>query len=111
MTQSQSLQLPDTVVLSLTAQDAVTTNLYTLNVTLQPKQSSPPLLTSGVSGSTLNLSWVGDYKGYRLQVQTNDLNTGLSSNWVTVPGSTAVTATNIIISPSKASEFYRLVYP
>ena len=102
---------PNVLKVRVTAQDTVTTNLYTLNVTLQPKQSSPPTLTSGVSSSTLNLSWGADYQGYRLQVQTNNLNTGLSSNWVTVPGSTAVTATNIIISPSKACEFYRLVYP
>ena len=102
---------PNVVRVLVTAQDAVTTNLYTLTVTLQPKQSSPPTLTNGVSGSTLNLSWGADYQGYRLQVQTNTLNTGLSSNWITVPGSAAVTATNIIISPSKACEFYRLVYP
>lgn len=98
----------------VTAQDTMTTNLYTLNVTLQPKQSPSPALTNSVSGGSLNLSWGPDYKGYRLQEQTNNLNTGVSSNpndWGTVTGSTAITATNIIISPSKASEFYRLVYP
>ena len=106
--------VPNVVKVLVTAQDTVTTNLYTLNVTLQPKQSSPPTLTNGVSGGSLNLSWGADYKGYRLQVQTNSLNTGLSSNpgdWITVPGSTTITATNIIISPSKACEFYRLIYP
>ncbi len=102
---------PNVLIVLVTAQDAVTTNLYSVNVTLQPKQSSPPTMTSGVSGSTLNLSWGADYQGYRLQVQSNNLNTGLSSNWVTVSGSTAVTATNITISPSQACEFYRLVYP
>ena len=102
---------PNVLIVLVTAQDAVTTNLYSVNVTLQPKQSSPPTMTSGVSGSTLNLSWGADYQGYRLQVQSNNLNTGLSTNWVTVSGSTAVTATNITISPSQACEFYRLVYP
>ena len=98
----------------VTAQDAATTNLYTLNVTLQPSQSPSPRLTNSVSGGSLNLSWGPDYQGYRLLVQTNNLNAGLSSNpndWGTVPGSTGITATNIIIVPTNKTGFYRLVYP
>ncbi len=98
----------------VTAQDTVTTNLYTLNVTLQPSQSPSPTLTKSVSGGSLSLSWGADYQGYRLLVQTNNLNAGLSSNpndWGTVPGSTAITATNIIIVPTNRTGFYRLIYP
>ena len=96
----------------VTVQDAVT--LYTLNVTLQPSQSPSPTLTKSVSGNSLSLSWGADYLGYRLLEQTNNQNSGLSSNpsdWATVPGSTDITATNLVISPSKRTGFYRLVYP
>jgi fibronectin-binding autotransporter adhesin len=70
----------------------------------------PPQLTNSVSGGVLTLSWAADHLGYSLQMQTNDLNVGLSTNWVTVPGSEAVTTTNLPISPSSPEVFYRLQY-
>jgi autotransporter-associated beta strand protein len=90
------------------------TNTYTVNVTLQPNQSVPRL-TNSVSGSTLALSWPADHLGYRLLVQTNNLNKGVSSNtndWGTVANSQSITATNItIIKTGVTNEYYRLVYP
>ena len=55
------------------------TNTYTVNVTLQPNQSVRKL-TNSVSGTTLTLSWPADHLGYRLLVQTNNLNKGVSAN-------------------------------
>jgi hypothetical protein len=46
-----------------------------------------------------------------LQIQTNNLVTGISTNWVTVPGSTNVVSTNLPIDPANSSVFLRLVYP
>jgi fibronectin-binding autotransporter adhesin len=64
-----------------------------------------------VSGNQLHLSWPADHTGWQLQVQTNSLNTGLSSNWFTLPGSTTVNSTNITINPANGAVFFRLYYP
>src|SRR5262249_4641106 len=49
--------------------------------------TTPTNLAFVVSGSQLTLSWPADHIGWRLQVQTNSLNVGVSGNWVDVPGS------------------------
>ena len=89
------------------------TNTYTVNVTLQPNQTVPHL-TNSVSGTTLTLRWPADHLGYRLLEQTNNLNKGVSANisdWMTMPGSTAITTTNITMTKTNLNEYYRLVYP
>ena len=110
------LVLPmNTVAIQVVSQDLSQTNIYTVNVVLQPSQTVP-LLTNSVSGSgtTLSLSWPADHLGYRLLQQTNNLNKGVSGNpndWGTVAGSTSVTATNITIIKATNNAYYRLVYP
>jgi autotransporter-associated beta strand protein len=69
---------------------------------------SSPSIGMSVSGNQLTLSWPASYLGYTLQAQTNALSTGLSNNWVDVPGSSAGTNSVIIIDPSMPSVFYRL---
>ena len=77
--------------------------------------TNPPNLTASViSPHTLQLSWPADHTGWRLLVQTNNLNKGISTNtndWATVPGSQSIDSTYITIVPTNVSEFYRLVYP
>jgi autotransporter-associated beta strand protein len=112
---SQTLHLPtNTVAVTVVSQDLSQTNTYTVNVRLQPSQTVPNL-TNRVNGTSLTLAWPADHLGYRLLVQTNNLNQGVSSNtndWGTVAGSTAVTSTNItIIQDGVTNEYYRLVYP
>ena len=66
------------------------------------------------SSNTLALSWPADHTGWRLQVQTNNQASGISStpvDWGTVAGSTTMNATNLPIDSTKPTEFYRLVYP
>jgi hypothetical protein len=71
----------------------------------------PTNIVTQVSGNLLQLSWPQDHQGWRLEVQTNSLGQGLSANWVTIPNSTNVISTNIIIDPGNANVFFRLVYP
>jgi hypothetical protein len=71
----------------------------------------PTNIVAQVSGNQLQLSWPQDHLGWRLQIQTNGLDTGLGTNWVTVPNSANVTGTNITIDPGNGSVFLRLVYP
>jgi hypothetical protein len=115
VTNTMSLSQPaNTLAVTVVSQDLSQTNTYTVNVLLQPSQSVPKL-TNSVSGSTLTLTWSADHLGYRLLVQTNDLNNGVSGNindWGTVPGTQSITTTNFtIITAGVTNEYYRLVYP
>jgi len=71
--------------------------------------TGPGYITNSISGSTLTLTWpVG--QGWRLVNQTNDINTGLTTNWFTVPGVSDGSAT-ITVDPAKPTVFYELVNP
>jgi Domain of unknown function (DUF5010)/DUF5010 C-terminal domain/F5/8 type C domain len=78
---------------------------------VQAVSLTPTSIAMVASGSAILLSWPMDHLGWHLQVQTNILGTGLSTNWVTLPGSDAVTSTNITINPANGAVFYRLVSP
>jgi len=73
--------------------------------------NQPTNLVLQASGGHLQLSWPQDHLGWRLQIQTNTLGLGLATNWVTVPNSTNVMATNIVVNPTNGAVFLRLVYP
>lgn len=73
--------------------------------------TSQPTLTNSVSGSTLSLTWPASHIGWILQSQTNALNVGISGTWTDVPGSAAVSSTNITINPANPTVFFRLRYP
>ena len=76
-------------------------------------QSGPPTpkMTYSVSGGTMGISWSASYLGWTLQVQTNALNVGLqmaSNAWFDIPGTAAVTSTNLPINRANPSVFYKL---
>lgn len=81
-----------------------------LSVTTGPVVPAAAHLTNSVSAGVLSLSWPAG-EGWTLQMQTNALNVGLSTNWVTVPGSSSISSTNISITNINPTVFYRLVYP
>jgi polygalacturonase len=83
-----------------------------LPVSATPLPSNRPtnLVMNAVSNQ-MQLSWPQDHLGWRLQIQTNDLTGGLSPNWATVPNSSNVMQTNLVINPTNGSVFLRLVYP
>jgi glucose/arabinose dehydrogenase len=62
-----------------------------------------------LAANQVTLSW--PVAGVRLQVQTNSLAVGLSTNWVDVPGSTATNQVVFPINPANGSVFYRLASP
>ena len=68
-------------------------------------------LVAQVSGGQLQLSWPQDHLGWHLQIQTNNLNAGLGTNWVNVPNSTTTNQIFIPINPTNGSVFIRMVYP
>ena len=70
-----------------------------------------PTLTNSFSGGNLTLTWPADHTGYHLQVQTNTLSTGLSTNWANWPGAEATNQETIPINTINGSVFFRLLYP
>jgi hypothetical protein len=72
---------------------------------------APTPLSVSTGGNQLQLSWPSDHLGWRLQVQTNDLSTGLGTNWTDWPGSTNILQTNIDLDPANSGVYLRLVYP
>ena len=73
--------------------------------------SNPTNITFSVNGSTLALSWPADHTGWILQTQTNSITVGLGTNWIAVPGSSAVNQTNIVMNSANGSVFFRLIAP
>jgi autotransporter-associated beta strand protein len=69
----------------------------------------PPILTT-FDGTHLGLSWPTNV-GWILQSQTNTLSVGLSTNWVDVTGSAALTGVTNAVNPANGSVFYRLRLP
>jgi hypothetical protein len=73
---------------------------------------NPTNVTFSVSGSTMTLSWPADHLGWHLQMQTNTLGVGLKTNgWVSIPGTDLITQTNVSISKTNPTVFYRITYP
>jgi len=97
-------------VVSASGAGGESTNSLPANSTPLPS-NQPSNIVMQVVGNQLQLSWPQDHLGWRLQIQTNNLANGLGTNWVTVPNSTNVLGTNILISPSNNSVFLRLIYP
>lgn len=81
-----------------------------LSIYRPPVSTVPTNIVASVTGNTLTLSWPADHQGWQLQVQTNNLNSGLGTNWFTIPGSETVISTNIPIVSTNGSVFYRLMY-
>jgi hypothetical protein len=79
------------------------------------RSPSPPpcrlLGFGGINASQINLSWPFDHTGWRLQMQTNILNQGLGTNWITVAGSTNANQISVPLKADSGSVFFRLVYP
>ena len=71
--------------------------------------SGPAKITNSLSGNILALAWPAG-QGWRLQMQTNSLSKGLSTNWVYLTDG-SVSSTNITVNLTWPTVFYRLKYP
>jgi len=73
-----------------------------------PINPNPTNITVVATSGNLILSWPVGHTGWTLQVQTNSLSVGLSSNWVNVPGSTTTNSVTVPVVPANGAVFYRL---
>jgi autotransporter-associated beta strand protein len=78
---------------------------------LQTVNLAPANISTLVNSGTLTLSWPADHIGWRLQTQTNDLVTGLNTNWLDVPGSTLTNSMNFLLDATLGNVFYRMIFP
>jgi len=67
----------------------------------------PTLTFTNTGGGNLQFSWTGTFK---LQAQTNALNTGLGTNWFDYPGGDT-SPVNVMVDPGQPSVFFRLSQP
>jgi hypothetical protein len=65
-----------------------------------------PTLQVAQNGNQLTFSW--DHVSFKLQSQTNNLSTGLSSNWADYPGGDSSPVT-VPINPANPTAFFRLI--
>ena len=71
----------------------------------------PPSVSYSSGKGSLVLSWPSDHTGWRLQAQTNNLATGLGTNWFNVPNSAAPNSLTLPIDSNNDGVFFRLTYP
>jgi len=68
-------------------------------------------ITFTATNGSVTLNWPADHIGWRLQAQTNGIGSGVTTNWVTVAGSTNVNTFTTPINSTSGSVFYRMVSP
>jgi lysophospholipase L1-like esterase/fibronectin type 3 domain-containing protein len=92
------------------------TNLFgesgdSLPSSARPVSLSPPMLDLTLSNNLVQLSWPADHTGWRLEAQTDPLDTGLGANWFTISNSDQVNNISLPAAQTNGCVFHRLVYP
>jgi hypothetical protein len=81
------------------------------NGTLRVLSTSSALIAAQLAGQQVSLSWPSNNIGWRLQTQTNPPGASITTNWLTVPGSTATNLMMFTVNSAVGSVYYRLVSP
>ena len=89
---------------------AVDGSIQVLSVA-SPVNTNTFVVGAVVSGSNLNLSWPPDRLGWKVQIQTNSLSTGLGNIWTTLPATATATNYSLPINPANPTVFIRMTYP
>ncbi len=82
----------------------------TATLAVVPASTNATMLSAMLAGGVLQISWPSDHIGWRLEMQTNSIHTGLGTNWVGVPASQD-TNRIFVTTATPGSTFFRLVYP
>ena len=80
-------------------------------VSVRPLSLLPPSLGIACASNQMQFIWPTDHLGWKLQTQTNLLNTGLGTNWSVVANSGATNQVLLPVVTTNASVFFRLTYP
>jgi fibronectin type 3 domain-containing protein len=84
---------------------------YSIEASARPVSTSAPQVSFVSTNNAIQLSWPFDHTGWRLMVQTNQLNVGLGTNWFFVSGSNVTNLLYMPIDQSVGSLFFQLTYP
>ena len=68
------------------------------------------LILSTLDGTNLILQWPGDHTGWSIQVQTNPVTVGLSTNWATLAGSSLTNQITMPVDKIHGTFFFRMIY-
>jgi hypothetical protein len=86
--------------------------VFILSVGASSTNPAPTNLTiTTLNGTNLELQWPADHTGWRIQGQTNAVAVGLTTNWVTIPGSGLTNQIILPIDKANGSVFFRMIYP
>jgi hypothetical protein len=88
-----------------------TTFALTLIARTATNTVSTNLNLSTLNGTNLILQWPGDHTGWSIQVQTNPVTVGLSTNWATLAGSSQTNQFVMPINKTNGTLFFRMIYP
>jgi hypothetical protein len=97
-------------VVSATNSAAESTNSTQASATPLPSVA-PVSLTVQPGISQMQLSWPRDHVGWHLEIQTNNIASGIGTNWTTFSGSFTTNQVFIPVVPANGSVFLRLAYP
>ena len=70
----------------------------------------PPKLGCAVANGEIQISWPPDHAGWSLQMQSNPLEQGLGTNWITLPGTNLTNYYGCPISLAGGSVYFRLIF-
>ena len=73
--------------------------------------TNPPLLGWQIYNGNVEFSWPADHTGWTLQMQSNALSVGLTTNWGDVAGSVSTNQISLPIYPAGGNVFFRLALP
>jgi hypothetical protein len=79
-------------------------------VSARPTSSASAVMNAANAAGQLQISWPADHTGWQLQSQTNNLTSGLGTNWINVSASAQTNQMTLPINATGAV-FFRLVRP
>jgi len=97
-------------VVTAVAAGSESTNSSPASAVPLPSADATNLVAQTIGGQ-LQLSWPQDHLGWRLQIQTNNLNQGIGTNWIAVSASQLTNQLSLPIMPATGAVFLRLIYP
>ena len=77
---------------------------------VRPVSTINPVIGFERTGDQMQLTWPAGHVGWRLEAQTNALDSGLGTNWVTIPNSQNTNQMVLPMDFGMGSVFYRLSY-
>jgi len=80
-------------------------------VSARQTSSASVAMNAASAAGQLQISWPADHTGWQLQSQTNNLTSGLGTNWVNMPGSDLTNQMTVPLNSTNGSVFFRLLRP